>query len=73
METIVSHTEGNFIVSIKKKLSLVFLAACDSNYTFVAVGLRAYVSQSDSGDLRSSLFEEKIIYQFLNIPSLTPL
>ncbi|XP_049317561.1 uncharacterized protein LOC125780088 [Bactrocera dorsalis] len=59
---------GSLYFNNKQYFSIVLLAVCDSKYTFTAVDIGAYGSQSDGGALKISGFGNRILNGTMNLP-----
>lgn len=59
---------GSMFYNYKGQYSIVLLGVCDANYTFTAVDVGAYGSQSDGGVFRASKLKESILNNNLGIP-----
>lgn len=64
---------GSQFYNYKGTYSIVLLGLCDANYTFTAVDIGAYGSQSDGGTFASSLFGKSFLQGRLNMPADKPL
>ncbi|XP_017479985.1 PREDICTED: uncharacterized protein LOC108369397 [Rhagoletis zephyria] len=61
-----AHSRSNFY-NYKGTYSIVLLGVCDANYTFTAVDVGAYGSQSDGGILTNSVFGQMLFNQQLDL------
>ncbi|XP_036334836.1 protein ALP1-like [Rhagoletis pomonella] len=59
---------GSLFYNYKGNFSIILLAACDANYTFTAVDIGAYGSQSDGGVMWNSIFGELLYKEQLDLP-----
>lgn len=59
---------GSMYFNYKQYFSIILLAVCDSKYTFTAVDIGAYGSQSDGGVLKVSGFGKRILNGTMNLP-----
>ncbi|XP_050322662.1 uncharacterized protein LOC126754594 [Bactrocera neohumeralis] len=64
---------GSTYYNYKKFFSIVLLAACDAKYTFTAISVGAYGSQSDGGIFHATRFGEDLLENRLPLPPDTPL
>ncbi|XP_055910546.1 putative nuclease HARBI1 [Eupeodes corollae] len=61
---------GSKYINYKGYFSIVLLGVCDANYTFSAVDVGAYGSQSDAGIFRNCEIGKKILTNSINFPPL---
>ncbi|XP_067627949.1 uncharacterized protein, partial [Eurosta solidaginis] len=64
---------GSMFFNYKKFFSILLLAACDAKYTFTAVSVGAYGSQSDGGVFHATKFGEDLLESRLPLPPDVPL
>ncbi|XP_067635108.1 uncharacterized protein [Eurosta solidaginis] len=66
-------SSGSLYFNYKKFFSIVLMATCDAKYTFTAVSIGSYGSQSDGGIFQLSPFGQSLMQDTLPLPPSAPL